>query len=126
MRKSKAFTIEGVEKTFEVRELTTRQIIEFISDDSLTNLGLANMKVILNEKLLPLCTNATWNDLIDLAPSEIEQIWNKFQEVNSTFFVVARAAGLTTVMEEFKRSVMKDFLRAVNIVEEQEIKEQVK
>lgn len=122
MRKIKVFTIEGCDKQFEIRELTPNQILTFLQDDSLNNFDLSNLKTVFDKKFLSVCSNMTWDDLADLGFSEIEEIWKHFQEVNSTFFDLARKTGLSGMAEMFKEAIIEDFQKSLGRMTEEKKK----
>jgi uncharacterized membrane protein len=49
------------------------------------------------------------SDLEDMAPSELKLIWEKFKEVNSDFFVIARKAGADKILARLKEALIADF-----------------
>jgi len=108
MRKLKSFKIEGNEKQFEVRELTVREIIELVQGGPEGEGGKSIMDS-LKDSLLPICSNITIDELYDMAPSEIEVIFEKFKEVNRSFFDVARRAGLGTMVESYIKEATSKF-----------------
>lgn len=107
MHNENSFKIEGYEKQFTVKELKVSQIITLIQQDYSDS--IAELRKQLDEGILSVATNITTTELIDMRPSEIKQIWEKFKEVNATFFEAARAAGLDTLIEEFKTAIIADF-----------------
>lgn len=112
MRKTKTFEIEGVDKSpILVNELTVRQIIDLMSteDGDLGGTDLDSLRKHFEQKLLPIATNLTMEELIKMAPSDIEVVWNNFKEVNSSFFGLARAAGLENVLNGLKQAIIADF-----------------
>ena len=114
MRKTKTFKIEGNDASFEVKELRVKEIISLIQQDVLgSDLDLNTLKEVFAEKLLPLCGNMTLQDLIEMTPSEIQEIWDHFFEVNKAFFVMARKAGLQGILEKLKEAILSDFSKFV-------------
>jgi hypothetical protein len=73
------------------KEITVRQIRQFWNDfETEQAIGIEGLYNVL-EKFIPICVQGvTIADLIDMTPSEIKQIYDKFCEVNATFFQVAR------------------------------------
>lgn len=109
MKRLKRIEIDGQKKPFEVWEMTVAQVLEFAQrEDLFSELSLKDF-VRLAEELLPEFTNATVDDLKKLAPSEIRELWEGFKEVNSDFFDVARAVGLTGLLEHLQRAIISDF-----------------
>lgn len=111
MRKAKTFKIEGYDDSFEVKELTVKEIISLIQEDVLGDASVEALKTLFSDRLLPLCTNVTLKDLMEMAPSEIVTIWDHFCEVNSAFFDVARKTGLQSAAEDFKKAITADFTK---------------
>jgi predicted nucleic acid-binding OB-fold protein len=113
MRKTNTFEIEGYEKSFTVNELTIKEIISLMQEDTLggkgDNLDLAKLKENFETRLLPLCSNIKMSDLEDMAPSELKLVWEKFKEVNSDFFVIARKAGADKILARLKEALIADF-----------------
>jgi len=109
MRKSRKFKIEGYEKTVEVYELSVKQVISLIEDDSLGDLSLPALKSLFSDKLLPLGSNLSFDELIEMCPSEIKECWEKFREVNASFFEGLNMMGLTSVISTLKSAIIKDF-----------------
>lgn len=111
MRKIKKFKIEPYDKQFEVRELTVREILEFVNEDSLKDLSIPKLREIFEGALLAKSTNIEYKELLDMAPSEIETIWNNFKEVNSPFLSTLKKAGLETLLETIRSAMIEDFLK---------------
>jgi len=116
-RLTKTFEIEGRDKNFEVRELKMSEIIGLMSDESMNDLSLKGVWNVFNEKFLPMCSNIKPKELEDMTPSEIEIVWEKFKEVNKSFFALAQKLGqdkmLAEVVENFKGMVLENYLRSV-------------
>jgi len=109
MRKERKFKIEGIDKSIVVYELTVKQIISLIEEDVLGDLSLSAMQTMFADRLLPISINLTWEELLEMAPSEIEQCWDIFREVNASFFVGVKMMGLTSVMNTVKEAIINDF-----------------
>jgi hypothetical protein len=112
MRKTKTFEIEGIDKTILVNELTVRQIIDLMSSEDGEELGATDLGALrkhFEAKLLPIATNLTMEELLKMAPSEIQTVYENFKEVNQSFFDLARAAGLESVFNSLKQAITKDF-----------------
>ncbi len=110
MRKTIAFKIDGREGQITVKELTVKEILSLMQDDVLQDTSLESLKNIFADRFLPLCVEGlSLADLVDFAPSEIEEVWIKFEEVNSSFFALARKAGLLQSVNNIKDAIIKDF-----------------
>lgn len=108
------FKLDGNDKAFIVKELTARQILGIfdkknINVDSLT---FAKIREIFGKKVLPVASNITEEELLDLLPSDIDVIWEKFKAVNSVFFRTARQLNKVEVVEQIKTALVQDFLNA--------------
>lgn len=124
MRKTKSFKIEGFDQQIMVKELTVNQIISLMQDDVLTDASLDTLRTVFQDRLLPLCLEGlTMKDLLDFAPSELEQIWDNFQEVNSSFFVLARKSGLMKSVDELRAAMLSDFSKLLVSSSSQDIPE---
>lgn len=113
MRNTKAFKIEGYEKQFEVRELTVAEIISLMSsedgEDESPDTSIAEFAKRFDKVLLPLACNLDIEELKAMPPSDIMEIWDRFQEVNKSFFDLARAAGLDKTFTGLKEAIIADF-----------------
>jgi len=108
MRLTKTFEIEGNDKSFIIKELKVKQIIRLMSEDNL-NTDLEVMKQNLTNIFLPMCSNIKFEDLEDLAPSELLEIWEYFKEVNKSFFDLAQKMGLEKILNQILEGIQKDF-----------------
>lgn len=79
MKKTATITIN--DKVITAHELTVRQMMDIKGSFS------GNVMEAL-ETLLPMLTDATPDFLLDLAPSELAELWEKVKEVNSSFLAV--------------------------------------
>ena len=91
MQKTK--TVEIGTKSFLVRELSVRTIKELIDNQGQVD-GVDKMKELLRLG----CPDLTEDALLDMYPSEVEQLWNEFEEVNASFLGIIRKIGLDTVI----------------------------
>lgn len=99
MRKQKTIKIDSKEVTVkELRVKDIRMIIE--QGDKIVGGGLDQI-----EKILPLATNLTIAQIEDMAPSELQLVWNAFREVNAVFFDLVAKTG---IVETLKNSILKD------------------
>lgn len=109
MRRTKNIDIEGFSKSFTVNELSVAQVMELMQDNEIfSDTSLAGLQKAL-ARVLPQVSNVTVEDLKKMAPSEIRVLWEGFKEVNSDFFEVSRALGVTGLLEEIKLALMSDF-----------------
>jgi hypothetical protein len=106
MRKRKIVKIDDREVT--ILELRTKDWRKLFAD--LENLGQDGLKGHL-EEVLSLATDLTLDDLDEMAPSEIDLIWEAFEEVNKSFFGKLRKMGISEkflfdwIAETFKKEL---------------------
>lgn len=127
-RRTKSFQIEGIDKEIEVRELTVKQIIRILASDERVGKDGTKEKMSIEqqfkESFLPIASNVVYDDLMDMTPSEIKQIYDEFEEINKVFFDVARKAGLEVIVkrlsENIRQVIINDFsaLRAKSLPED--------
>ena len=108
MRKTTEWTIENDRGALDVRlhELTVREVLDLGEQ-----FGKGPLVQDL-ERLLPRMSNLTTNDLLDMTPGELEQVWEKFREVNAAFFRMAGALGFGKVLEAFRAQLRGDLMEA--------------
>jgi hypothetical protein len=113
-------TVTVKQKTITVKELTVREIINLANNEALRGVGssedgfeLAALREQADEYLPQFIEGATMDDLLDMKPSQLKEIYDKFMEVNKTFFAVARSVGLHQIVEQLKLALQKDFLKLV-------------
>ena len=123
MRNTRTFEIEGYKKTFLVKELKVKEIISLMNEDDLNDTSLDTLKRIFSEKFLPMCSNIELEDLEEMTPSEIEQIWDEFKEANKSFFGLAQKMGLEQMLQKLKEGILVDFSRSVVNLSSRDIQE---
>ena len=94
-----------------VHELTVKQIIEILNDKALGESGELEMKSIQGfvSRHLEKATDLKFDKIVEMAPSELKLVYDKFAEVNATFFATARAVGLDQLLTELKNALVEDF-----------------
>lgn len=105
MRKTKTFQIEGYDKQFVVNEISVRQIFSLFDQEK-----TVSFLSLLDEQFLPMAGNITYEEIQDMVPSEIEIVWQKFKEVNSSFFGLARVKGVDQLIQKIQESFVTDSL----------------
>lgn len=119
MRKQKTIKIDGKEIT--IRELKVKEIYRIISgafeiagkkeqdgEQSLEAFGEEISNFLTT--YLPLVTkDITHEDALDMAPSELEELYEAFKEVNKTFFTVLQKVGAGNLLQEIKKAIAEDF-----------------
>jgi len=126
MRKTMTFKIEGYEKQFTVKELSVKQIISLMQDDVLlSNQNLDDFRKELDVRVLPMGVNATTEELLEMTPSELMIIFEKFKEANDAFFVTARTSGvmngLEDILDQVKKAIIEDFSKWFALSSKQDI-----
>lgn len=106
-RKMKTFQIEGREGDVEVKELTVSEILKLMQHEG-DDTSLKGFVDMVGE-FLPLATNLKMEQLKDMAPSDIKLVWEKFREVNETFFEVSQQVGMGDLLGQLKKAIIKDF-----------------
>lgn len=96
MKKTATITIN--DKIITINEITVRQMIS-IKD----KIGSANILDAI-EELLPMLTDVSSDFLLELAPSELEEIYEKVKEVNGSFF---RLLPLEKLLAGYREMVME-------------------
>ena len=90
MQKTKNIPIGN--RSFTLKELPVRIIWDLINNSQAEQ--SAGMLGRFQELLKLACPELTQEVLLDLYPSEIEELWAGFEEVNSAFLAVIRRIGL--------------------------------
>ena len=108
MRKHEVIEIDGRKIT--VSELKVKDILSLIQGED-GKLGAVTVSDIIRraQDVIPLAVDCPPEELQDLAPSELESVWEAFKRVNAVFFRVAGALGLTGVLEDMKNSAARIF-----------------
>ena len=115
--KRKFDTVFLNDREITVKELTVGEILDLIqaedgADNSIAAFGRKA------EAFLQVSCGLALQDLKAFAPSQIKVLYDKFREVNSAFFDLARTLRaqemLDGVMEELKRSLASDFSRLLS------------
>lgn len=96
MQKIKTITIG--QSSFTLKELPVRKIWELINNAQEGDAGDVTGRF---QSMLALaCPELTKEALLDLYPSEIEELWAGFEEVNSAFLGTIRRIGLDVALIE--------------------------
>lgn len=130
MKQRKVITIDDREYT--VSELSVKQIIEVIESNNLTALfsGLSDVtkenpasvtqlylmgiqKEV--QAVMGKCCDFTFADLIELAPSEIKEIYLAFKEVNADFFFTLEATGIKAMLQGIKEQALSSFSKELAV-----------
>ena len=61
------------------------------------------------EKYLPRFVNVNRETLMDMTPGELEAVWNKFREVNESFFKLAGTLKVEKLLNELVLAIHADF-----------------
>lgn len=105
------------DRTVKIYELTVRDIKHLYEMGvNLQDISLSNFTAILDE-FLGRCSNIRMSDVekMDMAPSQIHAIYDRFMEINSDFFWIARGVGLSEMASrigaEMRRALSSDLIR---------------
>ena len=114
VRKSKTIKIDD-------REITVKEL--YVKDFKKI-LKIANTLTVTNifSEIVPIASDLPVEDFDNLAPSEIEYIWNAIKEVNSVFFNVAVKSGMFTML---KKIFLKDLTAALLGLSEEATEEKI-
>ncbi|MBU0995395.1 MAG: hypothetical protein KJ737_23100 [Proteobacteria bacterium] len=106
MRKHKTIKIDDREIT--VKELRVKDYITLFQFEEKKD---PDLETILSQvkAILPKVVNIAVDDMLDMAPSEIDLIWNTFKEVNASFLGAAQKLGLEKIVAEIKSAILADF-----------------
>lgn len=125
-RRKEEVKIDG--RSFVVQELTVGEIIDYyesaqnatkkpeLANNPNTETDLNTTSINFFEKELQNFINLAlegehnWKDFINFAPSDLEKLWDKFKEVNSTFFGIARSMGIDQALLELINQFRSEFL----------------
>lgn len=106
MRKRKTIKID--EREITVLELRVKDAIE-IYEEIESKKGLEDIRKQV-EQFLPRTINIDIEVLTTFAPSELKELYEAFREVNAVFFEAVQALGLDSLLNEIKKSILKDFM----------------
>lgn len=108
MRKHEVIEIDGRKIT--VSELKVKDIFSLIQGED-GKLGAVTVSDVIRraQDVIPLAVDCPPEELQDLAPSELEAVWEAFKRVNAVFFRATGALGLTGVLEDMKNSAARIF-----------------
>lgn len=121
----KQITVQIESKRFTISELTVEQIIELststkIGDDfsMLVGEGMPLAKIFTNfteelKIILEKSCDFSLEDLKQLAPSEIKQLFEAFKEVNADFLLLLREVGVIPALVKIKEQMAANFLKAL-------------
>jgi hypothetical protein len=112
MRKTITVTIEGRE--YKVYELKVKEIWEI--GQAMTNFpkGDEGNKALLGlvKEWLPKTVSLQWEEAFDLAPSELEELWSKFMEVNKSFLSILGSMGLKNAWGQILKTFQSDLSKS--------------
>jgi len=104
MRKHKTIKVDDNEIT--VHELRVRDIRQLMDiGDDMEGKPLADAI----PEALKLCTDLPADRLEDMAPSEIQTVWEAFREVNAVFFDLAAKSGMVDQLKAAFQTHLTEF-----------------
>lgn len=109
MRKNKTFKMDDKEvQVYELRVKDYRALIaKFGTQDISPKMFLEEF-----ENLIPMATNLTMADFDEMAPSEVEVVYENFKECNSVFFDLLSKLGLGDLLGRVKLAILADLQTA--------------
>jgi len=118
MQKTK--TIQISNRSFTLKELPVRVIWELINNNQTKK--KVNMLDSFQDLLKLACPELTAEVLLTLYPSEIEELWQGFEEVNAAFLGVIRRIGLIDILTEEIKPIMRVITDGFKPILEEELK----
>jgi glycerate kinase len=104
-------TIKIDDKEYTIFELTVRQVWNLVNTDGAEG-DLGSVEALLQAS----CSELTRDAAMDMAPSELDQIWEAFKEVNAVFLDLAKTAGLADVLiESIKNAVTTSIAQSASL-----------
>ena len=101
MRLEKTVKIEGIESSVNIYELRVKDIRQIIDIFEEAKLGIWEMI----EEILPKCSSLTVDQINDLTPSQIQNLWKEFRVLNGPFFDLLEKMG---VAKQVRESILRD------------------
>lgn len=112
MRKEATVTVEG--KEYKIYELRVKEIMELgqkMSELSKGDEGNLALLALLKESL-PKFISVEWKALAEFAPSELEEMWVKFQEVNKSFLGILSSIGMKEALNQIIAGFKEDLSKS--------------
>lgn len=107
----KVKTIQIGQRSFTLKELPVLFVWELMNNPETV---LAGDMVGRMQNLLALaCPELTTTVLLELYPSEIEELWHGFEEVNAAFLGAARLIGMIDVILDGIRTILAEEFKKV-------------
>lgn len=111
LRMKKEVSITKTQKII-VKEFTTAEVFEMFSLEKIPKDATFETFQEELKSYLPKCLEgASLEDLKQLPPSKLKEIWLAFKEVNSVFFGLAQTLGLGSLVERLRSALANDFGR---------------
>lgn len=106
-------TIQIGPRSFTLKELPVRAVWDLVNNEQQATEPI-NMVDRGRELLRMACPELTRDVLIDLYPSEVEELWQGFQEVNAAFLGVVRRIGMIDILiDSFRPALAAEFGKAL-------------
>ena len=106
MRKTETFKMEGYENPILVKEISIKQILELFDQKK-----KISFESLLSDQILPTVCNLTIEEIIEMTPREINDIWEHFKKINKSFFVLGQFPAIKIVLEKLQKSITADFVK---------------
>jgi hypothetical protein len=101
----KSATIKLDDKEITIKEMRVKDVIAFFNEVQETNNSIPAL-IEAAKKLMPAFIDVDADYLLELAPSEIKGIWEKFKEVNTDFFDVLKGLGIMDLLDKIKTDMV--------------------
>lgn len=113
MRVAKQITLDIQGKSVPVTlvELTAEQVVNLVDNFGETGVSLKAFRDLLETFLEKNIIGLTSKDLLKMSFSEIEDLFDKWKEVNASFFKISHSLGLDGVLAQVKKTALQDFVR---------------
>ena len=103
-------------KEIKVKEMSVANVLAFkdlpifSSKEDEEDKGLLGLLEMVKPLFAECVEGLTFEELKDLFPSEIKNIWEEFKKVNFVFFEVVQGLGLNKVLDEILNALKSDFI----------------
>jgi len=96
-------TVQIRDKSFTLKELPVRAVWDLVNADQVAAVSVVDRFT----HLLGLaCPELTQEALLELYPSEVEELWHGFEEVNASFLGVLRRIGLIDILIDSLKPIL--------------------
>lgn len=100
-------TVKINDREITVKELTPRNILDILDGVDEQNIQTTDLVELLN-KHLDKAVNLKFEEILDIPPSDLKELYEAFKEVNSIFFDMAGQMGLGQILVRAKEAFDQD------------------